>query len=211
MHLPKIILSISFLLALSFSASAEIGIEAIVSNETSTSCNGSFTVVANGTAGPFTILFISTVSGERDIYQSNITDSFVFDGLCNGTYNVQVYPSRFPSCVTHLEAVLEGPKETKALVENGSLKLEISPNPTRGKVVVSFTAPQVEGQTRKGNWVITVFDANGLALEETSVEATTKNTNLSLPLDLSGYPGGVYYVRVRTPAGPEETGRVVVQ
>ncbi len=211
MRLAKILLSTFFIVAFSFSARATIAIEAVVSNSVPSKCEGSFKVIANGTAGPFTVRLVSPVNGEPDILYNNIKVDLTIKDLCNGVYEVHVFPTRFPSCVTYLEAVLEATKDAKALTQSEGLKLEVSPNPTRGKVMVTVTAPEMEDKVKNNDWVVTVLDANGIVIEENSVGATAKSNRFSLPLDLTDYPRGVYYVRVRTPAGVEETGRVVVQ
>lgn len=211
MRPSKIILPLLLSFTLSFSAHATIAIEAVVSNDVASECEGSFTVVADGTAGPFTVRLISSVSGVPDAVYNNVKVELTIEDLCNGVYEVHVFPTRFPSCVTKLEAELKSPKDPKALTGAEGLKLEVSPNPTRGEVTVFVTGPQVEGQRKPGNWTITLLDAGGLPLKDISVESSVKSNRLSVPLDLSDYPRGVYYVRVRTPDGVEETGRVVVQ
>ena len=211
MHRIKILLATLFVVICSFSVGATIGIERVVSNSTFSKCEGSFTVVADGSAGPFTIRLVSSVNGVPDVVHNDIKGDLVVEDLCNGVYEVHVYPTRFPNCVTILEAELKSPKGPKMITQNKALQLDVSPNPTQGKVMVSVTIPPAEGKAVQGDCTITVLDANGLSLEESSVITSAKSSRVSVPLDLSRYPRGVYYVRVRTAAGAEETGRVVVQ
>jgi|GEM_PF-5475845 hypothetical protein len=198
------------LLFLSFSAAAEIGITGIAPNTTSNSCNGSFTVVADGTAGPFTVRLPNPIKGEPDLVYTNVAGSVTIEALCNGSYSVEVFPSRFPTCVTKLDAELKPLKEPiSGAGKAAALTLEVSPNPTRGQILVTATAPTDVVAT--GNWTVTLLDANAQPLFEQSVDAASKSAQLSLPLNLSRYPKGLYFIRVRNPAGGEETGRVVLQ
>lgn len=216
MHRIKIISTILFILFLSFHLPAEIAIVQVVPSDGSQSCSGTFTVRANGTAGPFTVVVPNPTKGGPDLVYTNVTSSVVLDGFCNGTYSVRVFPNRFPSCITYLEAVLKSSKINNEANSIGdkAFSLDVSPNPTRGEVVISVVTS--EGKRAQlpaaGSWTITVTDANGVFQQERKLEARSAKSNReSFPLDLSQYPRGVYFISVTDPFGVKETSRVVVQ
>ncbi len=215
----KILVAFLFAMFFSLSVSAEIDVIQMVPSYGST-CSGKFTVRANGTAGPFTVTIyrqigagdFSLLTDEQIV--NDVSSSTMFAELCNGTYLVRVAPTRFPSCITFLEAVLEDPKrlEVEPYDKAGVLGLEVSPNPTRGKVtILTANEPATGALPDHGDWKITVTDANGLPLQELKQTGVAKRSQQSFPLDLGKYPRGVYFIRVVAPGGAAESRRVVLQ
>lgn len=210
MQQMKTLVTLLFMIFLSFSASAEIDVLQVVPDYAGI-CSGRFTVRANGTAGPFTVVVTNPIKGQPDIVHNNVTSSVDLEDLCNGNYQVRVFPTRFPSCVTFLEAVLEDLKQEEELYNDKVLGFDVSPNPTRGEVLISITEEKMVASSGEGEWTVTVTDANGLPLQEHNQVGTEKTSLPSFPLDLSRYPRGVYFIQVTAPGGMVESRRVVLQ
>lgn len=194
---------------------AEISVRNVSVSSSSKPCNGTFTVRANGTAGPFTIVVSSPIKGEPDVVFENVYTEVVLKDLCNGDYPVQVFPTRFPSCVTYLEAILEDKLPGKLGLRADKLAhfgLEVAPNPTSGEVTVSVGGVgDIASAAEEAGWLVSVTDVNGAVLEERKVVGEVLGGEYSFALDLGQYPSGIYFVAVSLPDGRKESRRVVVQ
>ncbi len=206
-----------FTLLLSMSALAEITIVDIFPSE-SQDCLGGFTVRANGTAGPFTVIVTEIIGAggfslAREILKDTTDGEVVLKELCNGNFSVTVFPTRFPGCVTHLEAVLEGDKKELEpdLAKTVDFPMEVSPNPTSGEVMITVTDQRLVESTAKSEWTITATNANGVPIQESKVLGKVAHRRHAFPFDLGNQPRGVYFVTVTHPNGVKETSRVVVQ
>jgi len=85
-------------------------------------------------------------------------------------------------------SLVNGTDEVASLPE-----LTVAPNPTHGRVDVSWT------NTTAGAYTWQLFDLNGRLLQTRN--ATSTGAKESLPLDLSTLPGGIYLFRLQTAAG----------
>ena len=69
--------------------------------------DGSFTVRATGTAGPFTIQISATQNSDA-ITLEGVEGDFLIDGMCDGSYRVRVFPDGYLSCVKEMDVFLKG-------------------------------------------------------------------------------------------------------
>jgi hypothetical protein len=77
--------------------SAEIPILSPTGSTDVTACNGSFTVRATGTAGPFIIPILATQNSDAITFEG-VEGDFLIDGMCDGSYFVRVFPDSYISC-----------------------------------------------------------------------------------------------------------------
>lgn len=173
-------------------------------------CDGSVVVRATGTAGPFVVHIPGTGWTFTDV-----TGDITLDGLCQAnTYDIEVYATRFPSCVTTLEATLLTPPAAsfkRSAPPLTALSLEVVPNPNRGRFQLHVAAATEPGADF--SWSVSVRDAQGrLRYRNARIEPDGKSAGRTvLPLDLGAVPPGFYYVQVTDPTGRMAWARVVVQ
>ncbi|MEM9931718.1 MAG: T9SS type A sorting domain-containing protein, partial [Bacteroidota bacterium] len=183
-------------------------------------CDGTITVRATGSAGPFTIYVYDHVQ-DVEIERVGITGDITLTGLCNASYDVEVYPTRFPDCVKTMKAYVQPqkgltvrPADAVGEWPEGELRVTVSPNPAVGLVAVTVAGlPAVQEGTRSNRWSFKILDAGGQEVKAfaytTEVEAGKRSRRF--PLDLKGLRKGAYFVRVVRNDGVEGVGRVVVQ
>jgi hypothetical protein len=100
-------LALFCLMLASFSLVAEISILSPTGSSNATICDGSFTVRATGTAGPFTIQILTTQNSDA-ITLEGVEGDFLIDGMCDGSYRVRVFPDGYLSCVKEMDVFLKG-------------------------------------------------------------------------------------------------------
>ena len=67
--------------------------------------------------------------------------------------------------------------------------MKINPNPTNGRININITSPSgLEGE-------LNIFSASGQLLRSTRVEGLQANETRQMNIDLSGYPGNLFFVR----------------
>jgi hypothetical protein len=98
---------ILFCSILSLSLSAEISILSPTGSSDAMIRDGSFTVRATGTAGPFTIQISATQNSDA-ITLEGVEGDFLIDGMCDGSYRVRVFPDGYLSCVKEMDVFLKG-------------------------------------------------------------------------------------------------------
>jgi hypothetical protein len=81
---------------------AKISILSTTGSSSSTACNGSFTVRATGTAGPFTIPISATQSSDA-ITLEGVKGDFLIDGICDGSYRLRVFSDSYISYAKEME------------------------------------------------------------------------------------------------------------
>jgi hypothetical protein len=91
-----------FLIGFCMSLSAEISILSPTGSTDATICNGSFTVRATGTAGPFTIPISATQSSDA-ITLEGVKGDFLIDGICDGSYRLRVFSDSYISYAKEME------------------------------------------------------------------------------------------------------------
>jgi hypothetical protein len=83
-------------------------------------------------------------------------------------------------------------KEEKVAERNESLKAaRLYPNPTQGKLILDVPP------TEAGNLEVLLFNLMGKVLKKYAI-AMQKSEPLSLELDFSEYPNGVYHLELST-------------
>ncbi|CAN5205346.1 hypothetical protein BH09BAC4_BH09BAC4_02710 [soil metagenome] len=121
---------------------------------------------------------LNTTLGPQVVAQPTQTTSYTVSGsgldLCTADAVVQVY--------VRLGTVTANP----SLVDQFML---VTPNPSDGQMVVSFSGPQ------RGALTLGVRNINGLELMQQKYQKTADT--FEQPLDLKASPGGVYFVEIR--------------
>jgi hypothetical protein len=210
-----------FLIGFCMSLSAEISILSPTGSTDATICNGSFTVRATGTAGPFTIQISATQNSDA-ITLEGVEGDFLIDGMCDGSYRVRVFPDGYLSCVKEMDVFLKGSgkaigdvtyKENALLAKlvEGELLVEVTPNPADGPVMVNVSGLPSKKQTRGKGLSVQILKGDGQVLQRFAVAESRDGVTTSFPLDLGDFSGGVYLVRVVRGDEAEGTGRVVVR
>ena len=117
------------LFLLPFIGQATIGILQI--NPSSTGCNGSIRMVAEGTAGPFKV----TITNENGYNQvlNNINGVEDITGLCVGNYSIEVISELFPFCPKIMYGVIQ---------DSGGLSIMTGEQPNSAS---SINGNQLEG------------------------------------------------------------------
>ncbi|WP_222935935.1 T9SS type A sorting domain-containing protein [Neolewinella lacunae] len=210
----KILLSLGLLLAVYGPLAAEITVLTTQHSSSTISCNGSATVRATGTAGPFTVRLYDSVNDE-EIEYTEVYGDLTIGGLCNVFYEISVFPSRFPSCSKFLAVDLVPTIEAKLAVEGlteGSLLVSVSPNPANSEVEVTTTGLPLQGAEGKGNWSVHIIDAAGKRYQHAAFSSQEKGLEKAVfPLSLGGLQKGIYFIQVTRADGATGTGRVVLQ
>jgi PKD repeat protein len=120
------------------------------------------------------------------------TSPYVFEVSESGFYVVGLTVSNACSALTLNETIEVNIVSVGALADAGWI-FGLSPNPNTGEFTLRVAAPE------NASAVITGLNALG-------VQILTQNTQIlqgenSLPFDLSGFPAGVYHLRVQTTSG----------
>ncbi|MEM6771394.1 MAG: T9SS type A sorting domain-containing protein [Bacteroidota bacterium] len=213
--------SLAFLLSASM-LSAEISLLNVDRNGAA-SCQAEITVRATGNAGPFTVLVIS--SSDSLVFEQ-VSGDLTIDNLCNTTYEVEVFPTAYPSCgktftvaMNSLESGLlnnapaSPPKNKLAIIANlqpQELYVEATPNPTTGPVTITvYSGPQATISPGE-KLEVTLLNGSGARLERFTVTQT--GTMTAFPLTGAKLRSGTYLVQVRAGKDQKEgICRLVVQ
>jgi hypothetical protein len=215
--MTKSILTLLLLTAACFTLSAEIAVLGTTHSDDPNGCNGTITVRATGTAGPFTVYMYDHVNG-IEIEHTDISGDLVLDALCNASYDVVVYPTRFPSCSKSMKAFVKDEKASKVeLMEegvtlvSGELLVKVSPNPSTGLVEVTATGLPLAAAAKVGGWSVSILDATGKSYRQEGFPAVADKNKASFPFDLKALQKGLYFIRVIRSDGAEGTGKVLLQ
>ncbi|MEM6377508.1 MAG: hypothetical protein AAF705_04790 [Bacteroidota bacterium] len=80
-------------------------------------------------------------------------------------------------------------ENTNSLPSTLKTSMKINPNPTNGRININITSPSgLEGE-------LNIFSASGQLLRSTRVEGLQANETRQMNIDLSGYPGNLFFVR----------------
>lgn len=142
--------------------------------------------------------------------------------MCDGSYRVRVFPDGYLSCVKEMDVFLKGSgkaigdvtyKENALLAKlvEGELLVEVTPNPADGPVVVKVSGLPPKKRLGGKGLAVQLVGADGAVLQRFAVAESRNGVTTSFPLDLGGFSGGVYLVRVVREDEAEGTGRVVVR
>ena len=96
------------------------------------------------------------------------------------------------------------PAPTTPTTDNGltASQLQLYPNPTDGRLTIDLTAFLEQAAT------LEILDLNGQLILRRELGLIEQSTER---LDLSAYPAGIYFVRLRLDDGTTALRRVVVQ
>lgn len=199
--------------------SAEIKITSIIGSDGY--CDGSITVKATGSAGPFTVQLFG--SGNLVPTYQGVDGEITLENLCNGEYEVRVFPQRFSTCVKIIEVTLVDPaaKTQLGIAQQAELaddlQLEISPNPSEGVVQLELSSKSLPPSARN-EWEVRILNPEGKVLQRLSVAPQNTGSTvggsglwIQQTLNLSNFASGLYYLRVIRDDGVEVSGSVILQ
>jgi len=136
-----------------------------------------------------------TTSGDGTFSDDGILDPFYTPGvldIANAGVELTLTADPFAPCVLPAwdDMILEIDTVTGITQITTSYILKTFPNPTSGKLDISLP-PQLNSP-----WSLKVFSLSGILLEENVVNAYDRSNETRAPLDLSGYPNGVYLIQL---------------
>ena len=150
------------------------GLSAYLNVSTSSSCDGEATINAFGGTGAYTYLWDDPGT------QTTATAT----GMCLGTYNVTLTDAN--GCeynlAVYVDSIVMG-----ILMPDVNFAIAIYPNPTSGKVIVSWELSTTD------DVLVNIIGLDGQQLYSEMVTAKVGNTH---QLDLSGLAKGIYFVQV---------------
>ena len=150
--------------------------------------NGAIYMTASGGTAPYTFAWVNLDSSTVVIGETeDLVDIF------GGTYECAITDANGCVQTTATFVVPQGPDCVVSTLEREALEaaVELWPNPTSGLLTVQLTTPQPEDVR------FVLYDARGVELTRFLL---SEQAEQQMHLDLSPYPGGMYWLRIQSGA-----------